>query len=117
MRLLGIEKPLNEAVDQYINEVYPYQKSKPNVIVLDCDEFEARDFIALRSVYTIREETIYFKERPSPRDVCHEIEHWAQAQRAGKQKYVEELRNPLLYWQYEIGAMEVALANAPRLKW
>ena len=61
--------------DQYINEVYPYQKSKPNVIVLDYDEFEARDFMAVNSVYNIREETIYFKERPTPRDVCHEIEH------------------------------------------
>jgi len=130
LRLLDIEKPLKEAISSYITEVYPYTKGSPDVRVLDEEEFERENLITTWGIYDVtrnviffigpaitQRESLYYKGRPYRFTIAHEIEHWAQCQRVGTKKYIEQLQDPKVYLQYEKSADEVALANAPKLKW
>ncbi len=138
MRLLDKEAPLKKAILSYIREVYPDIKGElPDTRVLD-DEQLWKEIPGLKvwAFYDITRNTLYFIGGPSPNtiarepgielyytgiparySVAHEVEHWAQAQRIGPERYIKLLENREIYLKYERVADEVALANAPRLKW
>lgn len=130
MRLLDIEEPLKKAISSYIKEVYPYTKDElPDVRVLDEEQFKKESRILTWGIYDVTRNTVffigptiaqrespYYKGRPYRFTVAHEIEHWAQCERVGAKKYIEQLQDPKVYLQYEKSADEVALANIRKLE-
>jgi len=137
LRLLDKETPLKKAILSYIREVYPDIKGGlPDTRVLD-DEQLWKEIPGLKvwAFYDVTRNTLYFIGGPSPDtiarepgveryyigiptrySVAHEVEHWAQAQRVGPEQYMKEVENREVYLEYERAADEVALANAPKLK-
>jgi len=120
LRLLDIEEPLRKSIANYIGGVYRYIEAEPPKIeVLDDEQFAKKCILLFLppSAYDVRKNVIYFRGRPTPKCVAHEIEHWAQAQRVGAERYLKQGRDRRIYLEYEKSADEVALANAPKLKW
>lgn len=122
MRLGDIESTLSSVIEAYLKEIYSYLRDKPcpAVICLDDAQFKAtlkvrdRKTIA-NAAYNIPTNTLYFRSRPIETSVAHELEHWAQAQRAGADVYLEQLQSEETFLEYEKSADEVALGNAFKL--
>lgn len=122
MRLGDIESKLSLVIEGYMKEVYSYLQDKPYpvAICLDDTQFKValkvhdRKTIA-KAAYNIPTNTLYFRNRPIETSVAHELEHWAQAQRAGPDVYIEQLQLERTFLEYEKSADEVALGNAHKL--
>jgi len=137
LRLLDKEIPLKKAILSYIREVYPDIKGElPDTRVLDDEQFwKEIPGLKVWAFYDVTGNILYFIGGPSPDtiarepgvelyysgipdrySVAHEVEHWAQAQRVGPEQYMKQLEDRDVYLEYESAADEVALANAPKLK-
>jgi len=123
-----MEKPLKEAILNYIQEVYHYQllagAKPPEIQVLNDEQFRKYKVASFAGFYDIEQNLIVLNAdltilsaKPSPKTICHEIEHWGQCQRVGKTKYLEQLKDIKTFLEYEKSADEVALANWHKLKW
>lgn len=123
MRLEGLEQKLIPVIEGYIKEVYTVLQDKPHPVILCYDDHQTKTTLNVRdsressvkSAYTIPINTIYFRNKPTEFAIAHELEHWAQAQRAGPDVYIEQLQSWKTLLEYEKSAGDVALANAHKL--
>ena len=123
MRLDGLEQKLIPVIEGYIKEVYTVLQDKPHPVILCYDDHQIKTTLNVRdsrkssvkSAYTILINTLYFRNKPTEFAIAHELEHWAQAQRAGPDVYIEQLQSWRTFLEYEKSADEVALGNAHKL--
>lgn len=123
MRLHDVEQEITPTLEEYIHEVYARHEGKPppTVIVLDDAQFKkafkTRDTKMGKKLggYTIPTNTLYFRNRPGPLAVAHELEHWSQAQTVGPETYIEHLQSEKAFREYEAAAEAVAAREAHRL--
>lgn len=105
-----------------MKDAYPYLQDKPYPVVICLDDAQFKVALKVRdrkttpkAAYNIPDNTLYFRNRPVETAVAHELEHWAQAQRAGSDVYIEQLQSVKTFLEYERSADEVALGNAHKL--
>ena len=128
MRIVEMEKPLERAISSYIREVYHYQllegAKPPGIQILNDEQFRKHKVGSFKGFYDCEQNLIVLNAgptilgaKPSPKTICHEIEHWGQCQIVGKIKYLEQLQDVKTFFEYEMSADAVALANWHKLKW
>jgi len=123
LRLEGLEQKLIQVISGYIKEVYTVLQDKPHPVILCYDDHQFKTTLNVRdsrkssvkSAYTILINTLYFRNKPIDLAIAHELEHWAQAQTAGSDVYIEQLQSERPFLEYEKSADDVALANAHKL--
>ena len=122
MRLGDIELKLSSAIGAYLKEVYPYLQDKPYPVAICLDDTQFKVALKVRdrkttakAAYNIPTNILYFRNTPIEISLAHELEHWAQAQRAGPDVYIEQLQSVRTFLEYEKSADEVALGNAHKL--
>lgn len=128
MRIAEVENSLKQAITSYIQEVYHYEllegAKPPRIHVLNDEQFRWQKVGSHTGFYDCEQNLIVLNAdptilsgEPSPKTICHEIEHWGQCQRVGKIKYLEQLKDIKTFLEYEKSADEVALANWHKLEW
>lgn len=122
MRLGDIESKLSPAIGAYLKDVYPSLQDKPNPAVICLDDVQFKAALKIRdrkttaqAAYNIPANELYFRNRPFETAVTHELEHWAQAQKAGPDVYIEQLQSERTFREYEKSADAAATENAPKL--
>ncbi len=105
-----------------MKDVYSYLQYKPYPVAICLDDAQFKAALKVRdrktvanAAFNILTNTLYFRNRPIETAVAHELEHWAQAQRAGPDVYLEQLQSVRTFLEYEKSADEVALGNAHKL--
>jgi hypothetical protein len=119
LRQADIEEFLKVVIYDYIKSAYPDLKDKNLPDIYDYSSDESHQILEERGAgksvipgcYNIAKNRLLFVEYPYVWVIAHEVHHWAQAQRTGKDKYMEELDNPKMYEYYENQAWDVSERN------
>lgn len=112
-----MEQALNQAISDYMAEVYPDERGRPQIAVFDDVEFKTKTGSNHPATFLPREGLICFRNAPFPTSVAHELEHWVQARGVGVEKYLEQLQDFNTYSEYERAAAAMAYKNRGKLKW
>lgn len=120
MRLQDVEQEIIPTLEEYIHQVYPQHKGKdlPILFIFDDAQFkkelDVRDSkkSSVKGGYTADTNTVYFRNRPDPLTVAHELEHWSQAQTVGPETYNEQIQSAKGVREYEAAADAVAAREA-----
>jgi len=123
LRLEGLEQKLIPVIEGYIKEVYTVLQDKPHPVILCYEDHQFKTTLNVRdsrkssvkSAYIMLINTLYFRNKPTEFAIAHELEHWAQAQRAGPDVYIDQLQSERTFLEYEKSADEAALENAHKL--
>jgi len=105
-----------------MKDVYPHLQDKPYPVAICLDDAQFKAALKVRdrkttvkAAFNIPTNTLYFRNSPIETAVAHELEHWAQVQRAGADVYIERLQLEINFREYEKSADDVALTNAHKL--
>jgi len=112
MRIKYAEKYVLETIKQFVEKHYPEWKKKlPKVKVQDTSQF-VRDIGAwYDGYYDTWDNAIVFNGEPQAYALAHELAHWAQAMRLGREEYRKLLHDRNKYEEFEYKAVIQADKN------
>jgi hypothetical protein len=84
---------LKSAIHEYINRVYPGLEHLPGVEILDNREYKRKVKIDTPAAFDPMDNIIYFREIAIPTTICHEVHHWAQCQRLGRNRFIDTIKD------------------------